>query len=206
MKELREKQALRADMPSQSLQKWFGERAAAFAEIDNAHVMVGGTQRGRRYATQQINYAYATLLSSQFQGYCRDLHSECIDPIVARAPANLQALLRAQFLWGRTLDKGNPNPGNVGSDFGRFGVEFWRIVRADHQLNQRRQDSLEELNKWRNAISHQDFDPAKLGGTIALHLRTVRAWRRALDRLALSFDSVMASYLQTLLRLRAVPW
>jgi hypothetical protein len=72
-------------MPSNSPRKWSGERSDALDEIQNAHAMVGGTDRGRRYATQQINYAYAALLSSQFQGFCRDLHSECIDAPRRRA-------------------------------------------------------------------------------------------------------------------------
>ena len=76
-------------MPSNSLVKWNGERLEALREIENSHVMVGGTERGRRHATQQINFAYAALLSSQFQGFCRDLHSECIDHIVAIVPAQL---------------------------------------------------------------------------------------------------------------------
>ena len=98
-------------MSSQSLIRWTGVRAEALDEIENAHVMVGGTERGRRYATQQINYSYATLLSSHFQGFCRDLHSECIDHILAIVPAQLQGFLRVEFIWNRSLDRGNPHPG-----------------------------------------------------------------------------------------------
>jgi hypothetical protein len=35
--------------------RWNGERSAALDEIEDAHAVVGGTERGRRYATQQIN-------------------------------------------------------------------------------------------------------------------------------------------------------
>lgn len=195
---------LGVSMPSRSLQNWESDRAAALDEIAAAHATVGGTERGRRYATQQINHAYATLLSSQFQGFCRDLHSECVDELVAITPVGLQALMRAQFLWGRQLDKGNPNPGNIGSDFGRFGVPFWTEVRAGDRQNERRQELLEELNNWRNAIAHQDFDAAKLGGTTTLHLVKVRQWRSSLNQLARSFDNVMRAHLQALLG--AAPW
>ena len=47
--------------------------------MEAAHRSVGGTARGRRFATEQINHAYAVLLASQFQGFARDLHSECAD-------------------------------------------------------------------------------------------------------------------------------
>ena len=74
-------------MPSVSLQTWKTVRQAALDELEAAHTSVGGTRRGRRYATQQINQAYAVLLSSQFQGFCRDLHSECADYLVQTVPA-----------------------------------------------------------------------------------------------------------------------
>ncbi len=191
-------------MSSRSLQRWEGEKAEALDEIENAHASVGGTERGRRYATQQINLAYATLLSSQFQGFCRDLHSECVELVVGTTPVGLRTLLRAQFYWARALDRGNPNPGNIGSDFGRFGIAFWTKVHADYRQNERRQELLQELNEWRNAIVHQDFDPAKLGDTTTLHLARVRIWRSALNRLARSFDAVMGVHLQTILG--AAPW
>ena len=191
-------------MPSYSWGRWSSERAEALDEIENAHLSVGGSARGRRYATQQINHAYATLLSAQFQGFCRNLHSECAEHIISLTPTGLQENVRSQYMWGRALDRGNPNPGNIGSDFGRFGVVFWDRIRADHHLNANRQRSLEELNAWRNAIVHQDFDPARLGGTIVLHLATVRQWRSSLDHLAVSFDSVMCSHLQALIG--TPPW
>lgn len=98
-------------MPSESLKRWNDVRILALAEIEDAHASVGGSERGRRYATQQINYAYAAILSSQFQGFCRDLHSESIDYLVTLVPAALQDALRVEFLLNRTLDRGNPHPG-----------------------------------------------------------------------------------------------
>lgn len=98
-------------MPSNSSIRWNGERAEALDEIENAHALIGGTDRGRRYATRQINYAYTALLSSHFQGFCRDLHSECVDHIVVATPVRLQELLKVEFDWNRSLSKGNPHPG-----------------------------------------------------------------------------------------------
>jgi len=191
-------------MPSNSLIRWNGERADALDEIENAHVMVGGTERGRRYATQQINFSYAALLSSHFQGFCRDLHSESIDHIVAIVPAQLQAFLRAEFIWSRSLGRGNPHPGAIGSDFNRLGVDLWTEVYALHAANQRRRELLQELNDWRNAIAHQDFDPVAPGGIPSLRLAKVRAWRRAINALAGFFDRAMYNYLQALLG--GAPW
>jgi len=111
-------------MPSNSLLRWRGERAAALDEIEAAHGRVGGTERGRRYATQQINRAYAVLLSSEFQGFGRDLYSECVDHVVAAAPAHLQALLRAQFLWGSPSAAATPRPARSGRISGGLACRF----------------------------------------------------------------------------------
>lgn len=51
-----------------SLQDWQKEARAAFEEIENAHRAVGGTKPGRRFVTQQLNYAYVTLLAPAFKG------------------------------------------------------------------------------------------------------------------------------------------
>jgi hypothetical protein len=192
-------------MPSNSLQNWLTTRATALDEIENAHRMVGGSGPGRRYATQQINQAYAMLLSSQFQGYCRDLHSESVDHLAKVATAvSFQAVLYTEFRQNRRLDKGNPNPGNIGADFNRLGLDFWPAVGAYDARNTNRKSLLEELNKWRNAIAHQDFDPAALGGRITLQLQDVTAWRRGCDGLAGSFEIVMRVYIQEVIG--ASPW
>lgn len=191
-------------MPSNSLLRWRGERAAVLNEIEAAHTQVGGTERGRRYATQQINRAYAVLLSSEFQGFGRDLYSECVDYLVASVPAPMQALVRAQFLWGQPFSRGNPQASAIGSDFGRLGLPFWEDVYAVHAHNRRRRELLDELMRWRNAIAHNDFDPAEFGPDPTLYLQQVRRWRSALNGLCDSFDRVLRSHLSGILG--AAPW
>lgn len=164
---------------------------------------VGGAGPGRRYATQQVNQAYAVLLSSQFQRFCRDLHSESIDYLTAGIDPRY-AILRLQLSLNRQLDSRNPSPSAIGSDFGRFGLDFWGAVRADHALNAQRQRLLEELNLWRNAIAHQDFSSPALGGISQVRLSGVRRWRRACDELAVSFDRVMSIRLATIIGVS--PW
>lgn len=191
-------------MPSRSLLRWTIDRAEALDEIETAHATVGGTDRGRRYATQQINYAYAALLSAHFQGFCRDLHSECVDAVIPTLPALSQGFLRDQLVWNRGLDRGNPHPGVIGSDFNRLGLSFWTVVHALDTCNTRRREQLQELIDWRNAISHQDFDPVAPTGVATLHLATVRGWRSAVNGLARSFDLAMYNYLGPLIG--RAPW
>jgi hypothetical protein len=194
-------------MASRSLHRWLTSAAKALDEIEAAHAAVGGTERGRRYATQQINQAYAVLLSSRFQGFCRDLHSESSDHLTAdyeisKDPRLL--LLRTGLTAGRKFDSGNPNPGNIGSDFARFKINVWEQVQRHDPRNARRQKELEQLNVWRNAIAHQNFDPDLLGGRTELQLRVVRRWRLACNGLVRSFEAVMASHLAGILGFS--PW
>jgi hypothetical protein len=193
-------------MPSLALQDWSGRRAAALDEIEHAHRSVGGRGGGRRYLTQQINQAYAVLLSSQFQGFCRDLHDNCVDWLVAAtASPALAAIHRGNLLFGRKLDTGNPNPGNIGSDYCRFELPFWTAVDAEHPRNPQRRRALEDLNRWRNAIAHSAFTPAMYrGGRPSLQLAEVQDWRRACDGLARSIDAVMRAHLLSVTG--AAPW
>lgn len=183
-------------MPSQSLQTWRNDRSIALDELEAAHRSIGGAGRGRRYATQQINHAYAVLLCSQFQGFCRDLHRESADHFVQSLRGALARSVSELLIENRRLDRGNPTPGNIGSDYNRFGLQFWGAVRRLDVRNDERRGRLEELNLWRNAIAHQDFNPVVLGTTV-LQIRRVRGWRSACDQLAGSFDRAMRDYLLT---------
>jgi hypothetical protein len=193
-------------MPSLALQEWSARRAELLDEMEHAHRAVGGRGPGRRYLTQQINQAYAVLLSSQFQGFCRDLHEECIKWLVSFAASPvLSTIHQGNLLFSRKLDTGNPTPGNIGSDYGRFAFDFWVAVYAHHPRNRRRRLALEDLNRWRNAIAHSAFEPAMYrGGRPALQLAEVQDWRRACDGLARSFDMVMHDHLLAVTG--AAPW
>jgi hypothetical protein len=193
-------------MPSSSLQQWFAERAATLADVENAHRSVRGSGAGARAAAQQINQAYTMLLSAQFQGFCRDLHSECAGRLVTPvADPDLRETLSNNLAFGRRLDRGNPNPGNIGSDFGRLGLDFWTSVDTHRPENPARRAALEELNVWRNAIAHQDFSASMLrAGRPNLTLAQVRLWRKACDGLARSFDDVLRDHLRVLTG--STPW
>jgi hypothetical protein len=193
-------------VPSAALHNWSTGRAAALDEIEDAHRSLGGSGPGPRFATQQINQAYTVLVSSQFQAFCRDLHMECAGHLVAPVPSlDLRAMYHSALVMSRKLDRGNPNPGNIGSDFNRFGLYFWPTVDVYRRQNPQRRALLEELNDWRNSIAHQDFAPAMLrGGRPILQLVQVQGWRRACDSLAGSFDGVLHAHISR--KTGTVPW
>src|SRR6267378_4090028 len=180
-------------MPSLAFQSWVSSRAVALDDIESAHRALRGSRPGVRAATQQVNQALAVMLSAQFQAFCRELHTECVDHLLAGVlDPRLRALARVSLLLGRKLDRGNPNPGNIGSDYERLGITFWASVTAYRSQNTARRASLQDLNEWRNAIVHQDFAAGMLrGGRASLTLVQVQAWRRACEGLGNSFDEVM---------------
>jgi hypothetical protein len=193
-------------MPSLSYGEWRTTRARALDEIARGHAAVSGTRRGRRFNTQQFNRAYAVMLAAQFQGFCRDFHSECVDHLVRMIPSPLavRPVVRDEFIRDRKLDRGNAQPSSLGADFSRLGIDLWHEMRAYEPRTSTLMRLLEDLNLWRNAIAHQDFDPHKLGGTTILRLDRVRRWRGACNRLARALDEVMRRYMQSLTG--ASPW
>jgi hypothetical protein len=110
-------------------------------------------------------------------------------------------MMQRQLTVGRKLDAGNPNPGNLGSDFGRLlptAGKFWLMVLGNpaSAVIKERQEKLEELNKWRNAIAHQDW--SEVGNSSKLRLQTVQGWRSACNMLARRFDAVMRAHLKSM--------
>jgi hypothetical protein len=186
-------------MPSRAYRRWMSARSAELDQVEAAHTLLGGTARGRRYTTQQINRAYAVMLASQFQGFARDLHTESLDFLVAViAQPQFRAAMRQELRWNRQLDTRNANQATIGGDFARLGIlRFWDEVDAVFANNRLRRQWLDDLNAWRNAIAHQNFDLAVLGGTTNLRLAQVQRWRRGCNRLALSFDRVVRAYVQS---------
>src|SRR6266511_4031409 len=100
-------------MPPISYHEWCTTGFAALDKIENAHRTVGGTGPGRRYATQHNNQVYTIWLASHFQGFCRDLHSECVNHLVAPLAPAYQTMLRDLLTEDRRLDKGNAQPSGI---------------------------------------------------------------------------------------------
>jgi hypothetical protein len=192
-------------MSSRALRAWQTDGRRALDEIEAAQRAVGGRGRGRRFAAQQINQAYVVLLLSQFQRFCRDLHEQCVEHMVRQSALQpFEGILVPLLTAGRKLDAGNPNPGNIGSDFGRLGIAFWRDLRLKDARNEGRQLALESLNRWRNAVAHQDFRSRELGGRNTLRLAEIRRWRRICEQLAVDIERLMYAYL---LQIRGLaPW
>jgi hypothetical protein len=142
---------------------------------------------------------FVLLLSAHFQGFCRDLYSECAQIVASKVRARLQALVLSQFSAQLTLDRSNPNLQNVRRDFERFG--FVLDLAAVDQGNHARLRHLEALNEWRNVAAHHG---TIRGGAPVLTLSLLQGWRSSCDGLASSLDDVMYNELRKILRRN--PW
>lgn len=188
-------------MPSKALAHWQATSRLKLDEFENAHISVsGGGGRGRRYATEQLNHAYLVGVAAQFQRFCRDLHSEASQHLAAVVAMNrdVQTIFLSALTTGRKLDAGNAHPSSLGSDFKRLGIRLNEELHAASRLNRRRLLRLEQLNVWRNAIAHQDFnfsieEQNLIRGTQP-QLRFVRTWRHGCNELAEQLDSVVGAY------------
>jgi len=148
-------------MPSKALDYWKTTSHHQLDEFEDVHKKVGGTGRGRRYLTEQLNRSYLVAVSAQFQRFCRDLHTEAAQRIVETVKPELRLVVMKLITNNRKLDTGNANEANLGPDFGRLGMKFFPVVDASHHRNKDRWLLLKQLNAWRNAVVHEDFSTRK---------------------------------------------
>lgn len=181
---------------STALEAWQGSSQKVFDEVEHAHRAVGGDEPGRRYLTRQINYAYTALLAAHFQAYCRAVHTETAQLLAANVPdSGLARVLEGSLTEKRTLDRGNATSAALRDDFDRFGFVFWDEMKRLGVRNKRRQEKLNHLNEWRNAIVHGDVKRKQQEGKLVpkeVHFGTCRDWRKSLGELAIAIDTVLA--------------
>jgi hypothetical protein len=193
-------------MTSGAYKAWQQERARRLQGLFDAHTAVGGANSGRRWKTEQINWALVLLLAGEFQGYARHLHEEAAEVFAAEAAngsRDLEAIIKAQLTQNRRLDRGNAQPGSLGSDFNFFGCDLWGDLAARWPAKKQGwHRALTELNEARNAIAHSHDGKIK---SLVVDLRAVRRWRSSLDVLAGKMDDVVARHLETVLGIQN-PW
>lgn len=194
-------------MSSNARAIWEELRVARFDELEAVHRNIAGGTPGRKWLTEQLDRAYVVALASQFQGFARDLHSEASSFGGRQATVSVAGLVESALTLNRYLDRGNATPGNLGSDFLRFGIDLWPALYRLDTRNQRRRLALEQITAWRNAIVHDAPIPAGTAATVANTKPTLtwcRRWRRMLAALVGSLDSAVSTHLELLIG--APPW
>ncbi len=166
--------------------------------------VVRGAGAAHRVAIPHLSRGFVVTLSAEFQAFCKDLHRECAAHFASLVPAAIEDVVLQQFLAQRLLDRGNPNPGNIGADFNRLGLKLFDEARSiDMRVNGWRGD-LEFLNEWRNAVAHGDYSSPRVANPPQLGPGRLRTWRSACHHLATVFDRVLGRYLET--KTGVKPW
>ncbi|MGQ0630006.1 MAG: hypothetical protein ACT4P1_03125 [Sporichthyaceae bacterium] len=190
-------------MTSRALTDWRSTRALRLDNLANAHRAVAGVGPGRKWLTTEINHALIVRLATEFQGFCRDLHDSSIETIVTTRlggdPA-MASLMRSLLEDKRRLDTGNAGWGNVCHDFTRLGIRLADELAARNPGSYGEWvETLERLNKARNAIAHDDRSRlAECQAQRPLTISTFRAWRRTLSAIAAGLDETVGAYLKEL--------
>jgi hypothetical protein len=160
-----------------------------------------GNQQPPPLAIESLQ-GFVMLICGHFQGFCRDLYTECVQICALQVPSAMQAAVQLQFGSELKLSAGNPNTENLRKDFERFGFTL-DFAGAD-PLNPQRLTDLGHLNYWRNAVAHQKATPPPQGVPQALTLPMVKRWKMSCDGLAASLDNIMFDELSKLIG--GAPW
>lgn len=147
-------------MSSEALSSWEGPRQSNLDELVAVHHQVAGTGPGRKWTTRQLNGSLLFRLASEFQGFARDLHDEAADVFAEwAAPDNgaVRNVVHGRMTESRQLDRGNAQPGSLGSDFGRLGLELWPALNRRNSRTPIHQATSAKLNDLRNAIAHDQI-------------------------------------------------
>ena len=190
---------------SKALAKWRGVRGAQLDRLGAAHAVVRSAATGVH--TEHLNWSLLLTLTSEFQGFTRDLHDLAVTAFVtAAAPDNprLAEVLKARLADGRSLARSNPSPEVLADDFGRLGLVLWpSLGKAATGWRM----SLATAVDARNAVAHADM--ARLHALraqgVGLSVRTIAKWRADLDALAGAMDTAVAKHHAALFSV-ARPW
>ncbi len=188
-------------MPSAALTRWQNDRTPRLNEVEAHCAAVLALLPPNPAFSDESLRGFVLHLSAHFQGFCRDLYTECSQIWIAAIPAGFQATAQAQFSAHLALENGNPDHNNITRDFNRFG--FLLNLQA-HAMGPQQVTDLGHLNKWRNKAAHQGTRPLPGGVPAALSLPVVQSWKASCDGLAVALDGIMCGELHRIMGV--IPW
>ncbi|MGO1635381.1 MAG: hypothetical protein ACTHY6_12665 [Corynebacterium variabile] len=149
--------------------------------------------------TNQAGLLYVAL-AAEFQGYCRDLHQECVDDLLDQMsvlPYRLRATVALTLESGRALDRNNATAAAIAKDFKTLDISPWESIQRRHKDEYREwRETLDRVNIIRNAAAHSDEEG--LDGFVEDGVLTPEHWLgclRQLSDLVLALHNVTAAHL-----------
>jgi hypothetical protein len=192
-------------MPSHALLNWQNSRLPRLNLVDVQNAAFSALVPPNPELEDENLRGYVMLLAAHFQGFCRDLHSECIQASAIAIPAPMLLMFQTLCQQGRELDKTNAKYAGIKADYERFGLDLTVTLRADPTTVARNDGyitQINHLNAWRNYAAHHNALPPPYGGPFSLP--TVRLWKDSCNGLAIELDRIMYNQLQTLTGV--APW
>lgn len=194
-------------MPSQAFLKWQNTGLPNLIEVENQCVATNAVVPLPSLADENMR-AHVMLLSAHFQGFCRDLHTECVQLLAAAVtPATMQFAVQRLGVASRNLDRSNPTFGSLQGDFERFGFNLNAELGIDttppaNPVNKAHVKQIHYMNEWRNYAAHRNVSAPTIG--LPFTVATVVGWRNSCNALATALDGIMYNQLHGLTG--AYPW
>lgn len=176
-----------------ALGAWKTERTDRLDELSRKVAGDGGA------TPAQVGVLYVAL-AAEFQGYCRDLHQECIDDLLdqmAVLPSRLRAAVALILESGRVLDRQNATAVTIAREFKKLDISPWASVQlrnADRYRGWR--ETLDLVTSVRNATAHSkkgEFEKFVDGN--ALDRGRWEDRRNQLEQLVVALHEVTAAHL-----------
>lgn len=188
-------------MTSQSLKTWKEDRLFRLEEFDSQFA----TSNFSPTLLDETLRAYVMLLIAHFQGFCRDLYTECTQRFASSIPAKIGMVMQVQCESNRRLESTNPTYRTIENDFDRFGIRLANALVPDpatRSANDRRKTHIEQMVTWRNYCAH--YNPSAPAQHGSFDLVSVREWKDSCDGFAVELDRIMGEHLQS--QLGDSPW
>src|SRR5438876_261000 len=134
-------------VPSAAFTRWQNDRTLRLIEVDGHCAAVLALVPPNPTFLDETLRGFVLHLSAHFQGFCRDLYTECSQIWIAAIPAGFQATAQAQFCAHLALEKGNPNHDIIKRDFNRFGF-LLNLQAANPAAGLQQVTDLGHLNAW----------------------------------------------------------
>jgi hypothetical protein len=140
-------------VPSTSFTQWQNDRVPRLNEVEAHCALVLALAPPNQTFLDESLRGFVLHLSPHFQGFCRDLYTECSQICIAAVPVGIQMAAQKQFSAQLALEKGNPNNDNIRKDFQRFG--FMLDLQSAHALGHQHLGDLKHLNEWRKQLTKE---------------------------------------------------